>query len=165
MIGLKSKVKIIDNSGGIYGQCIQVLSPKMNKSGKHIYLGKVGDVILITLTKVLAESKTKKGGLYKALIVRTKKESNIRKKRNFKVSLKNTEYLDSTNLNNKNYISSKISKFRTRFDDNAVVLIKLGQKDLNDFTPLGTRIKGPISKTLKYKKGCLKILSITTNNI
>ena len=31
-----------------------------------------------------------------------------------------------------------------------------------DYTPIGTRIKGPISKQLKNRQGCAKLISITS---
>ena len=47
------------------------------------------------------------------------------------------------------------------WNDNAVVLIKIVK---SDFQPIGTRIKGPICKSLKLQKGCLKIVSISNIN-
>jgi ribosomal protein L14 len=96
MIGLLSKVNIIDNSGGLEGRCIKVLNPKSTKSGRKQRTAQTGDLILISLTKSLPVSHSTKynisaplgalraasrspagsGNIYKALIVRTKKESN-----------------------------------------------------------------------------------------
>lgn len=73
MIWLLSEVKIIDNTGGLWGKCIKILSSKSSSPKKSF--GKVGDLILITVTKTLPGSKMQKGDIVKALIVRTKKFS------------------------------------------------------------------------------------------
>lgn len=93
MIHLLTKVKIVDNSGGLEGRCIKILRPI---GASH---GKIGDLILISITRCQATSprgagthilsaalkKTPsdrtpgsgqglaRGQTYKALIVRTKK--------------------------------------------------------------------------------------------
>jgi len=65
MIGLLSKVKILDNSGGLEGRCLKVL-----KAGRAP--GVVGDVIVISVIKISSGSLIQKGDVHKALIVRTK---------------------------------------------------------------------------------------------
>jgi large subunit ribosomal protein L14 len=61
-----SKVNVIDNSGARLAECIEAY-------GVSKYYGsKVGDVILVSLKKVLPNKKVKKGDLVKALIVRSK---------------------------------------------------------------------------------------------
>ena len=66
MLGLLSKIRIIDNSGIIYGRCIKILKPnKLDRAS-------IGDVILITILKTWSHSKFKKGSLAKVLIVRTR---------------------------------------------------------------------------------------------
>lgn len=70
MISESTKVNIIDNSGAIQGKCIKILTPK-SFYGRRI--GKVGDTIVLTITKTISGSKIKTGDIMKALIVRTKK--------------------------------------------------------------------------------------------
>lgn len=65
MISLLSKVKIIDNSGGILGRCIKVLKP-----GKKPH-AKIGDIILISIIKTTTGTSLLKGDIHKALVVRT----------------------------------------------------------------------------------------------
>lgn len=137
MIQLLTKVKIIDNSGGSIGKCIKILNPHGRKYAK------VGDIILVTIKETLklsssnsnTQNKITKGSLYKALVVRTKIEN-----------------IKGTGV----------------FEDNAVVLLKSNigsaNKTLSELSPLGTRIKGPISIELSFKNGdnrYQKILSLS----
>jgi ribosomal protein L14 len=173
MIGLLTKVNILDNSGGLEGKCIKILKPKSTKSGRKQRTAKVGDVILISITKALPSritgKKKEKGSIFKALVVRTKKESNkyIRNINNGTLNKKikniynNKEEYESNILNvEKKIIKKKGETVKNAYDDNGVVLVNI--KNENDYTPLGTRVKGPICKNLKKRKGCLKIISITT---
>lgn len=105
MIGLLSKVIIIDNSGGLIGRCIKVL-----KAGVKQPIGKIGDIIIVSVIKTSSGSLIQKGDIHKALIVRTAKINN-----------------------------------NVRWSSNAVILIKGTKLDLQ---PVGTRIKGPISKLI-----------------
>ena len=118
MLQLLSKVEIIDNSGGIRGRIIKILNKKK--------YGKVGGLVLLTVTKNVPNSKIRKGTVHKAIIVRT--------------SVKN-RVLDKSTL----------------FFSNSVVLVKVNG---NDYLPIGSRIKGPISSELKGKVGCSKILAL-----
>ncbi len=70
MIYLLTTVQIIDNSGGIIGRCIKILSPHNRNYAK------LGDVILISIIKSIPSSKIKKGEIYKAVVVRTTSPSN-----------------------------------------------------------------------------------------
>ena len=70
MIGLLSKVVIIDNSGGLIGRCIKVL-----KAGAKQPLGNIGDVIVVSVIKTNGNT-IQKGDIHKALIVRTAKLNN-----------------------------------------------------------------------------------------
>lgn len=124
MIGLLSKVHIIDNSGGLTGRCIKILKPIRSHA-------QVGDLILLSLIKTIktpgtnqSASKVKKGDVVKGVIVRTKS-----------------------------------SDKSVKWDENAVVLVKTNPKT-SDYTPIGTRIKGPISSSLKNRIGCQKIISL-----
>jgi large subunit ribosomal protein L14 len=69
MIGLLSKVVIIDNSGALLGRCIKVLKP-----GKS--LASIGDIIIVSVIKTGSASLIKKGDIHKAVIVRTTKPIN-----------------------------------------------------------------------------------------
>lgn len=71
MIGLLSKVKILDNSGGLEGRCLKVLKPGHAP-------GVVGDVIVVSVIKISSGSLIQKGDVHKALIVRTKHNSTYR---------------------------------------------------------------------------------------
>jgi large subunit ribosomal protein L14 len=121
MIQLLSKVDIIDNTGGKLATCIKILNPKGRK------IAKIGDIILVSINKTIANSKVNRGGVYKAIVVRTK------------IPIKNP--------------SQKLS-----FTTNSVVLIKQAlSKKKYDFTPIGTRIAGPISSILKLRTGCTRV--------
>lgn len=66
MLGLLSKLSIVDNSGIKTGRIIKILKPNKNQGAK------IGDVVLITTMKWKFKSRFKKGSLAKALIIRTK---------------------------------------------------------------------------------------------
>lgn len=121
MIQLLSKVEIIDNSGGKIGTCIKIMNPKGRK------VAHAGDIILVSVIKTIPNSKVTRGGVYKAIVVRTK-------------------------------TPIKTSCLDLKFTANAVVLIKQAQsKKKFDFTPIGTRILGPISSIIKMRSGCTRI--------
>lgn len=69
MLRSESIVNIIDNSGAKTGKCIKILTPVSSTGYK---VAQVGDIIMVSLQKVLPDKKIKKGGKYKALIVSTK---------------------------------------------------------------------------------------------
>lgn len=64
LIGSRSKV--IDNSGGVFSECIEIYKASKYRGAR------VGDLILVTLKRVIPNKKIKKGDLAKALIVRSK---------------------------------------------------------------------------------------------
>ena len=72
MIQQQSLLKVADNSGAKIVKCIKVIGG-FNRSFAY-----VGDVIIISILKLRnksrSTSKVKKGEVYKALILRTKKE-------------------------------------------------------------------------------------------
>ncbi len=71
MIFSKTLLKVSDNSGVKYAKCIKILqTPSAN--GK-LSFGLVGDIILVSARVCLSGKKIKKGNLFKAVIVRTKK--------------------------------------------------------------------------------------------
>ena len=71
MLQMNSEVAIIDNSGGLIGNCITVLGGKR--------FGTIGDKITISLRKIAKgkhsnQRKISVGKVYRALIVQTRKE-------------------------------------------------------------------------------------------
>lgn len=66
MLGLLSKLNIVDNSGITLGRLIKILKPNKKHGAK------IGDIVLISTLKSLSTSKFTKGSLAKALIIRTK---------------------------------------------------------------------------------------------
>jgi large subunit ribosomal protein L14 len=67
MIQMQSRMKVADNSGAKEVMCIKVLG-----GSKRRYAG-IGDIIKISVKEALPNSKVKKGDVYDAVIVRTKK--------------------------------------------------------------------------------------------
>ena len=71
MVFSKTLLKVSDNSGVKYAKCLKVLQTK-SASGKLNY-GSVGDIILVS-SRVCSSIKTiKKGDVFKAVIVRSKR--------------------------------------------------------------------------------------------
>lgn len=67
MIQMQSALMVADNSGAKRVQCIKVLG-----GSKRRYAG-IGDIIKISVKEALPNSRVKKGDVYNAVIVRTKK--------------------------------------------------------------------------------------------
>jgi len=67
MIQMQSMLDVADNSGARKIQCIKVLG-----GSKRRYAG-IGDVIKITVKEALPNSRVKKGEVFNAVIVRTRK--------------------------------------------------------------------------------------------
>jgi len=67
MIQMQSRMKVADNSGAKEVMCIKVLG-----GSKRRYAG-IGDVIKVSVKEALPNSKVKKGDVYDAVIVRTRK--------------------------------------------------------------------------------------------
>lgn len=67
MIQMQSRMKVADNSGAKEVMCIKVLG-----GSKRRYAG-IGDIVKISIKEALPNSKVKKGDLYNAVIVRTRK--------------------------------------------------------------------------------------------
>ncbi|CUA73699.1 hypothetical protein RSOLAG22IIIB_01214 [Rhizoctonia solani] len=121
MLGLKATLNIIDNSGALLAECVNVLKSKSTGTG----MAKVGDEIVVVIRRArpisataLASAtaiKVRKGDVRRAVVVRTKKE----------VMRPDGRYI--------------------RFDDNAGVLLN-NKKEL-----LGTRINGVVSADLRMK--------------
>jgi len=66
VIQTESRLKVADNSGAKEVQCIKVLA-----SARNAY---VGDIIIVSVKSAIPRGKVKKGEIYSAVIVRTKKE-------------------------------------------------------------------------------------------
>ena len=67
MIQMQSILEVADNSGARKVMCIKVLG-----GSKRRYAG-IGDVIKVSVKEALPNSRVKKGGVYDAVIVRTRK--------------------------------------------------------------------------------------------
>lgn len=68
MIQMQSTLKVADNSGAKRVQCIKVLG------GSKKRFARVGDVIVVSVKEAMPNSKVQKGKVYRAVIVRTRKE-------------------------------------------------------------------------------------------
>ena len=68
MILVESTLQVADNSGAKKVACIKVLG------GSHRRYASVGDIIVVSVKEAMPHSKVKKGGVMKAVIVRTAKE-------------------------------------------------------------------------------------------
>lgn len=126
MIQQETILKVVDNSGAKTVKCIKVLG------GFKKRYANLGDIIVISVqqlrNKSKSTSKVLKGGVFRALVVRTKKRF---KKRDGSMFL---------------------------LEENAVALIN------KQGSPIGTRILGPIPKTLKKKK-LMKFVSLSVGLI
>lgn len=67
MIQMQSRLSVADNSGAKELQCIKVLG------GSHRRYAGIGDVIKVSVKDAMPRGRVKKGDVYNALIVRTKK--------------------------------------------------------------------------------------------
>ena len=67
MIQVESKLDVADNSGAKKISCVKVLG-----GSKRRYAG-IGDLIVVSVKEAMPHSKVKKGEVYTAVIVRTKK--------------------------------------------------------------------------------------------
>ena len=67
MIQMQTMLDAADNSGAKRVMCIKVLG------GSHRRYASVGDIIKVSIKEALPRSKVKKGDVYNAVVVRTKK--------------------------------------------------------------------------------------------
>ncbi len=67
MIQMQSTLDVADNSGARRLMCIKVLG------GSHRRYAKIGDVIKVTVKEAIPRGKVKKGEVYNAVVVRTRK--------------------------------------------------------------------------------------------
>ncbi len=68
MIQAETKLDVADNSGAKVVKCIRVLGGTRRKYAS------LGDVIVVSVQEAIPHSKVKKGEVYYAVVVRTKKE-------------------------------------------------------------------------------------------
>jgi large subunit ribosomal protein L14 len=68
MIQVQSTLDVADNSGAKKVACIKVLG------GSKRRYARIGDIIVVSVKDAMPHSKVKKGDVFKAVIVRTKKE-------------------------------------------------------------------------------------------
>lgn len=67
MIQMQTKLDVADNSGARVVQCIKVLG------GSHRRYAGVGDIIKVSVKEAIPRAKVKKGDVFNAVVVRTKK--------------------------------------------------------------------------------------------
>lgn len=126
MIQQQTILKVADNSGAKTVKCVKVLG------GFKKRYAKLGDIIVVSVqqlrNKSKKTSKVLKGGVFRALVVRTKTHFKKRDGSSFLLS------------------------------ENSVTLLN------KQGNPIGTRILGPIPKTLKKKK-FMKFVSLSVGLI
>jgi large subunit ribosomal protein L14 len=67
MIQMQTNLSVADNSGAKRVQCIKVLG------GSHRRYADIGDVIKVTVKDAIPRGKVKKGDVFNAVVVRTRK--------------------------------------------------------------------------------------------
>jgi large subunit ribosomal protein L14 len=67
MIQMQSMMSVADNSGARRVQCIKVLG------GSHRRYAGIGDIVKVSVKEAIPRGKVKKGDVYNAVVVRTKK--------------------------------------------------------------------------------------------
>lgn len=67
MIQMQTNLSVADNSGAKQVQCIKVLG------GSHRRYAGIGDVIKVSIKEAIPRGKVKKGDVYNAVVVRTRK--------------------------------------------------------------------------------------------
>ena len=65
---MQSNLFVADNSGARRIQCIKVLGGSKRRSAS------IGDIIVVSIKDAIPRAKVKKGDVYKAVVVRTKKD-------------------------------------------------------------------------------------------
>ena len=68
MIQMQSNLFVADNSGAKKIQCIKVLG------GSKRRFASIGDIVVVSIKDAIPRGKVKKGEVFKAVIVRTKKD-------------------------------------------------------------------------------------------
>ncbi|MBI1274587.1 50S ribosomal protein L14 [bacterium] len=70
MIQMQTRLDVADNTGARSVMCIKVLG------GSKRRVASVGDIIVVSIKDAIPRGKVKKGDVYRAVVVRTKKEVN-----------------------------------------------------------------------------------------
>ena len=70
MIQMETELNVADNSGAQKIKCIKVLKGSRNLKG-----GRIGDVIRASIQSAIPKAKVKKGQVIRAVIVRTRKDT------------------------------------------------------------------------------------------
>ena len=68
MIGVQTELLVADNTGAKKIECIKVLG------GSKRRFASIGDIIVVSIKDAIPKAKVKKGEVFKAVVVRTKKE-------------------------------------------------------------------------------------------
>ena len=68
MIQPETNLKVADNSGARWVQCIKVLGGSKRRTAS------VGDVIIVSVKEAIPRGRVKKGDMHRAVVVRTAKE-------------------------------------------------------------------------------------------
>ena len=151
MVSEATRIRIIDNSGVLEGKCIKVIWPK---SGKGRRVGREGDLVVMTVTRVVSGSKIKRGDIVKGLIVRTK-----HKGRGIKTGQEKNRFV-------------KVGKGGLlgqweMYQENSGIIVKMGTagaggkiKNYRELTPIATRAKGPIGGKVRMNKNNGKVIAI-----
>ena len=67
MIQMQTELSVADNSGAKKVECIKVLG------GSHRRYAAIGDIIKVSIKEAIPRGKVKRGDVYNAVVVRTKK--------------------------------------------------------------------------------------------
>ena len=70
MIQVQTELLVADNTGAKKIECIKVLG------GSKRRFASIGDIIVVSIKDAIPKGKVKKGEVYKAIVVRTKKDFN-----------------------------------------------------------------------------------------
>ena len=68
MIQVQTEMQVADNTGARIVECIKVLG------GSKKRFASIGEIVIVSIKDAIPKGKVKKGDIYKALIVRTKKD-------------------------------------------------------------------------------------------
>lgn len=133
MIQMQTVVDVVDNTGAKRAQVITVLGGSTSRKGKkRLKTAKIGDIVVVTVKKAIANSEFTGGNNRKDRSTRRKAKAVVVRSR------KAIRRPDGS------YV---------RFDSNAVVLL-----DANN-EPRGTRIFGAVARELR-DRGYMKIISL-----
>lgn len=136
MIFTETKLRVADNSGGTLVKCIKACGSSKPRFGRF------GDVLVVSTRKVKPKHNIKqnkrivKGGIYKAILIRTKKP---------------TFFYDGSMV-----------KF---FENNVVLLRKAMPRTFGGPKLAGNRVFGPVCYNKKLKKKFPRLFSLASSII